>query len=219
MQSERKHTIVNNARLSSLPPNATYLGIIRFFDKYLPLYCNWKDRDNNLSDENLISQDIYLYFRDLEMSKRIIFMFHFQLVYKNKRSSDLWISLKKDIKKPILVVEAKRLYLLDKQYVTGNTGGIERFKTEKHGIVNMTPLPYSIMLGYIQTSDSKYWLNQINNWINELKISKSDWSQDNLLTCISESKTYAKYSSSHSRINFPNIDIIHYWLNLKNGEN
>lgn len=84
------------------------------------------------------------------------------------------------------VVEAKRLpaptKIREKEYVIGETlnkkgikessGGIERFKIEKHGF----GINENGMIGFIEAENFTYWLALINNWIEELSKTHPDWS-------------------------------------------
>jgi hypothetical protein len=80
-------------------------------------------------------------------------------------------------------------------------GGIERFKTGRHG--EKEKLNFSIMLGYIQEFDSEYWFAEINNWIaNQIKMPSNPnltWTIEDLLDQDNsyQSSKVAKYKSSH----------------------
>ena len=62
--------------------------------------------------------------------------------------------------------KAYRIHRLVWIYVYGETGGILRFKEERHGIefVNVKNefLPYSAIIGYVLDNDFNYWFKKIN---------------------------------------------------------
>ena len=117
---------------------------------------------------------------------------------------------------PIIVFEAKILSTTlvkkrEKEYVIGekNNGGIERFKTEKHG----KGLPECGLLGFIEKENSTYWLKEINNWIEDLAASTTNWSKDEVLSEIESNSDYCILSSiAHREID--NIDLTHLWVIL-----
>ncbi len=93
------------------------------------------------------------------------------------------------------------------QYVHGKTGGIQRFKENKHGV----DLPQSAMIGYIETNDFDFWFERINNWIGE--------PSENLKFI--EKAKIAKLKSHHKRTVSPNtnIELMHFWIQLKITDN
>jgi hypothetical protein len=120
--------------------------------------------------------------------------------------------------KPIIVIEAKRLYdsSHSKEYVSGNTGGIERFKRCKHAANDKV----CEMVGYVQVHDSDYWFTRINNWIDKIakrNVDESiDWTDEkeklvplNVLTNV---KKYSSINSRKSKGDF--IQIYHYFVEL-----
>jgi len=109
-----------------------------------------------------------------------------------------------DNQKRFFDIECKRLYHTSKskQYVTGRTGGIQRFKENKHG----KDLPSSAMIGYVEIEDFYFWQNKINSWISDKE------------ECLEEVyiQRIAKYKSTHKRINTQkkSIELSHFWLNI-----
>jgi hypothetical protein len=130
----------------------------------------------------------------------------------------------------ICFVEAKRLPTPignnreETEYVyydsPSKQGGIERFKTEKHG--GAEKFSFSFMLGYIQEYNADYWLQQVDNWVeNQKKMSSNseiNWSEkDKLSHDVYFSKNrITKYNSAHSRKTLEEIKLIHYWIDLTN---
>lgn len=113
-------------------------------------------------------------------------------------------------------IECKRLPARDKrverEYVEGKLGGIQRFKEGNHG----KKLDYSAMIGYIQSESFEAWHERVNLWIEDLfnKESHLKWSETDKLVLI-EGNKFQKYSSTHSRLghNDP-IQLFHYWCYL-----
>lgn len=129
---------------------------------------------------------------------------------------------------PFCIIEAKRLPtpIKDKkrqetEYVcyknSTKQGGIERFKTSKHG----NKLPFSIMVGYIQQENTDYWHDKVNEWIRE-QIQKSSnqsisWIEEDMLSKDINFNTedlITKYTSAHLKSNLEKIKLIHYWIDL-----
>ena len=120
--------------------------------------------------------------------------------------------------KSFFSIEAKRLPTpgskREKEYVIGlkNNGGIERFKTGKHG----SQLKYSGMIGFIQENDFKYWNKKINEWIVELSRmdNESDikWHESEILRPEHFKRTTAQLVSKHKRMDKSNIVLCHLWV-------
>ncbi|MHC5060131.1 MAG: hypothetical protein ACYTFK_03485 [Planctomycetota bacterium] len=117
--------------------------------------------------------------------------------------------------KPLFVIEAKRLRTQSgTDYVKGQTGGIERFKREKHG----GNFEIAAMFGYLEENDFNHWHSKINGWIGQLigaKNEEVDWLEQDKLTKINAGKL-GEYQSIHSRPTKKNIKLYHFWLNLTN---
>lgn len=114
----------------------------------------------------------------------------------------------------IFSVESKRLpspeKTREKEYVIGekNNGGIERYKTEKHG----KGLNECGMLGFIEKETSSHWLTSINSWIDDLSNSNNTWNKDEILT---ESEKYDDYNYLKSivhRKTSNDIVLHHIWI-------
>lgn len=112
-------------------------------------------------------------------------------------------------------IECKRLPSPEKsrkkEYVIGtkNNGGIERYKTAKHG----KGLDKCGMLGFIENGNSTHWLKEINNWIENLTKVNSDWKKDEVL---SEIESTIDYCISKSIVHKKNgsIGLTHLWIIL-----
>lgn len=117
---------------------------------------------------------------------------------------------------PLMVWEAKILSSSlgtkrEKEYVIGdkNNGGIERFKTEKHGKgQNKCGL-----LGLVESEDFQYWNTTINNWITDLATTNKDWKKDEvLLEMKSETDFCVLKSIAHRKTD--DINLTHLWVKL-----
>jgi hypothetical protein len=112
-------------------------------------------------------------------------------------------------------VERKRLpspeKSREKEYVIGtkNNGGIERYKTEKHG----KGLDKCGLLGFIEKKDSTHWLKEVNDWIEGLTKVNSEWKKDEVLSEIESTIDYCILKSiAHKKSNM--IDLTHLWITL-----
>lgn len=115
----------------------------------------------------------------------------------------------------IFSVECKRLpapeTAREKEYVygTSNNGGIERYKTEKHG----NGLNDCGLLGFIEKDDPKYWLPKINKWITDIASTSTTWT---IAETLSELESHVDYcfleSIAHRKTS--DIKLVHLWINL-----
>lgn len=115
----------------------------------------------------------------------------------------------------IYSVESKRLPLpsknREKEYVTGNLnkGGIERYKTEKHG----RGLRECGLLGFIEKENPKYWILTINNWIEDLAKDNKEWKIDEILSEIESNIDYSILKSIVHRKS-DDLNLIHLWIKI-----
>lgn len=117
---------------------------------------------------------------------------------------------------PLMVWEAKILSTSlgikrEKEYVIGdkNNGGIERFKTEKHGKgQNICGL-----LGFVQNEDFHHWNTTINNWINNLTITNKGWKKDEVLSEIESDTDFCVLTSIAHRKS-DDINLTHLWISI-----
>lgn len=133
----------------------------------------------------------------------------------SRASEDIGVSPKSNPTKVFFVIEAKRLPSSSKkEYIIGNTGGIERFKREKHA----KNFFYAGMIGYVQNNDIESWEKRINAWIDEeiTTSSSSDliWSNIDKLNCTKSIRKLSKYSSKHLCISGKNIELIHLLIDV-----
>lgn len=115
----------------------------------------------------------------------------------------------------IFSVESKRLpapaITREQEYVFGakNNGGIERYKTEKHG----KGLGDCGLLGFIEKDNPKQWLTKINKWITVISSTNKTWAIDETLSELESHVDYCFLSSiAHRKTS--DIKLVHLWINL-----
>ena len=120
------------------------------------------------------------------------------------------------VNEPLMVWEAKILSTSldkkrEKEYVIGNknNGGIERFKTEKHGKgQNKCGL-----LGFVENENFKHWNTTINSWINDLTSTNIDWKKDEVLSEIETDIDFCVLTSIVHRKS-DDINLTHLWVSI-----
>lgn len=132
------------------------------------------------------------------------------------RQVDLGIRLQRS-RDRILVIEGKRLYNKnDKQYVSGNTGGICRFKREQHG----SDLNTACIIGFIEKEDYGFWHGLVNQWISEELNKAVDlcWGsiEDEKISAALKQKSgsFHKYISTNRRLTRPPLNLHHFWVKV-----
>ena len=125
-----------------------------------------------------------------------------------------------------LVIECKRLPAPSKdrerEYLTGGknrTGGVQRFKLGLYAPREEN----AVLIGYIQSNDSKHWRGVILSWMKELAKANrqsdgTDWGNDECLEPLySASNRSARWVSRHSRtgsVSVSDISIHHLWIEM-----
>lgn len=117
---------------------------------------------------------------------------------------------------PLMVWEAKILSTSlgkkrEKEYVIGDNknGGIERFKTEKHGKgQNKCGL-----LGFVENEDFRHWNVTINIWIDDLTMTNTDWKKDEVLSEIEAAVDFCILTSIAHRES-DDINLTHLWVSI-----
>lgn len=112
-------------------------------------------------------------------------------------------------------VESKRLPSPDKsrekEYVIGdkNNGGIERYKTEKHG----KGLNECGLLGFVEKENSSHWKDTINSWIKDLAENDKNWNNDEILSELESNGDFCFLKSIAHRIS-DDINLSHLWVTV-----
>ena len=196
---------------SDFTADGKVISLLNFLEKYLPEFSENISIQRN-TDERIINQKLLRFF----VSQSILFYFipeNLDESGQNKSKPDISVYEKDldenglgvydDNKKRFFDIECKRLYNPNtREYVYGKTGGIQRFKENKHGV----DLPYSAMIGYVETNDFNFWHEKVNSWI----LDKNEH-----LTII-ENQKIAKFESEHPRISSQNnsITLKHFWVQM-----
>jgi len=189
-----------NKQGDNFKPEGIIFSILNFLSLNLPLFVVNKTQKNPNKIESSYNSQLSLFLNTRRSME--VFLFQNSPEQKNGKIPDIGVHLIESITcynyKSIFDIECKRLSTQlshVKQYVCGNTGGIQRFKLNQHG----TDLPYSAMIGYIENQTSKYWFEQINTWITDLCNNESVpiWSISECL--IKTDKEY--FISNHSKEN------------------
>ena len=211
MYSDREKQVAKYSIKSDFSVNGRIISVMNFLGKYLPEFP--ENSVKNKDDDEWDLNEALFSFLDI-YSRNFAFQFIPEYRYKNKSRPDFGIKEVNSDETGIYIfdpkaehffdIECKRLYhpTRSKQYVSGKTGGIQRFKENKHGV----DLPYSAMVGYVETEDFCFWQNKVNSWISD---------KEEYLEMIDIQKI-AKYKSTHKRINSQkqSIELIHFWLNI-----
>jgi hypothetical protein len=214
----------NSSQGNPLDKTPIYETLLDFVDNTLFLFKPFsKDtKGNPVTAEDLITQDLEKILNDKARKNNESFAFQNQhkegiystdiSVYKTGSYGDFcWIEAKR---LPTPNAETKRdkreyVFVGRKNGFKGN-GGIQRFKEGKHA----PNLLFSIMIGYIQTEDSDYWLDKINGWIRQLISEDSTfWNETDFLSKQKSPKS-SRYKSSHNRRQLNPIILHHFWIKL-----
>ncbi|WP_313254748.1 hypothetical protein [Empedobacter sp.] len=114
----------------------------------------------------------------------------------------------------IYSVESKRLpspeRKREKEYVIGekNNGGIERYKTERHG----KSLSECGLLGFVEDKDFNHWHTTINGWICDLsKHPKTIWKSDEVLSKTDSTPDYCILKSIAYNPS-DKVNLTHLWI-------
>lgn len=128
----------------------------------------------------------------------------------------------------LVVFEAKRLTAglprsREREYVIGaynqgrqvhNSGGIERFKNERHG----KNVAIAGLIGYVQTDNYSYWFERINEWIQDTINGPHNpsltWTVNDKLTIVKSEIRMCQYLSNSIRLSGDSIELRHLWVDL-----
>ncbi len=202
-----------NSKKKSVESDFTAIGknisLLNFLTKYLPEFSeNIKVHRN--TDERIINQKLFRFF----ISKNPLYTFvpeNLDETGENISKPDFGVyeelAVYDDNQIRFFDIECKRLYHTSKskQYVSGKTGGIQRFKENKHGV----DLPYSAMIGYVEIENFDFWQIKVNSWILEKFKDETEYLKQVTIDKI------AKLKSTHTRDKEKTkIELTHFWLNI-----
>ncbi|MDR2384551.1 MAG: hypothetical protein LBD80_02640 [Tannerella sp.] len=197
------------ASCSEFEPKGVYLSIILFIEEHLPYFrINKCQMDKKAAEKSYNSQlSVYLQAKNSNSA----LLFQNAPHQSNAREPDIGVIRTRVLNNgdydSIFDIECKRLNSTlshVKEYVSGKTGGIERFKKNEHG-VNMS---CSAMIGYVEDKTDTYWLNQINAWIDELHVNNpAFWKETERL-----SQHDGHFKSTHEKpSNSQHITLFHFF--------
>ena len=219
MRSEKKQIQIIDTGVFTY--TETTQNVIKFIESHLYNFkVNFDDIDKKDTDlESSYNNQLSKYFNACLTNEA--FQFQHEDKKKNKRRPDIGISIKAEVLKgnykSFFDIECKRLNTKMRhvyQYVSGKTGGIERFKRNLHG----TNLPESAMIAYIENETYDYWFDKINYWLkNQNKKDSNFWTNSEQLSKTNE----VYYKSSHKRIDsnkkeIKNINLFHFFTIVTN---
>ena len=197
-----------NVKEFSLPENHTVQCILVFIKNSLPEFENvFKQSNIEIHKEDEISKKLSWFFNDKARSQNLFFQFN------EKKGVDFTIFVDSFNMgaSSVFMIEAKRLSKKHRDYVLGDTGGIERIKREQDDFGKH--LNYGAMIGYIQDENQEYWKDKINKWIDELISNETEivWLEEDKLKANDQ---LSHYISTHSRVSQTQITLYHYWITL-----
>lgn len=229
--------ITNNTfgSLSSAPDGSIVEHIFNYVSMILRDFKGTKDENENGITNRLC--------KTLEFKKppEYPFFFHHQNIENDKENTSTDFAAfgtyfytqqdnisNKEEASALIKFEAKRLtndlpQRREKEYVIGeytqgrqirNSGGIERFKNERHGkdVINAS------IIGYVQSNSFSFWKEKINNWIQDEINNPHDqslsWDNDDYLKFIKSDNNIHVCISKPKRKSGCSIEIRHIWINL-----
>lgn len=216
----------NYQPLSSIPKGTAIGCIIDCFKKTVPFFKTALIQPDILKplNENKLTQIFVEQLKVQLRKKQVAFDVSNQysdIFFGTKGIPDFYFHNLEEgkISIPLFIVEAKRLpapqLVNEMEYVKGqkNNGGIERFKTAKHG----KGLLECGMIGYIEKEDASIWLNKINEWIKNLIDTDRNW---NLTEILSKKETSDEFTYLLSVVNTHDqrsLPLHHFWVDLKSS--
>lgn len=214
MISENKLPSLNLQPDSNLNEIGIAETIINFISQYLSDFKINHEIVNPRRKEGSYNIQLEDFFQRIARNENTIFYFSGNRLNYEGRFPDLsMLHVKADNHSSIFDIECKRLNSnlahVD-QYVSGNTGGIERFKRNLHGV----DLSYSAMIGYMEDKTTGHWLTEINSWIKQQNDTDNVFWKDDEYLC---KTTNLYYKSVHNRVNSntsKSIKLFHFINNI-----
>ena len=208
--------------------------VLIFIDKYLPLFPNsfhLLQIESESESEKLLNQQLVDHFSGHapEFNPYIYLRFLFRKDDENRGTQsrpDIGVTIwnKKQsiaMEQSFFQIECKRLPTpnisktrSEKEYVKGveeNTGGIERFKNNKHG----NHLYEAALIAFVQRESLDKWYNDIISWIQfEIDNGNVTWTiEDNLIEIYKKEQLH-RYVSRCQRIKSKPIKLHHFLLDI-----
>ena len=209
MQADKKKTNSNRTVRSDFTKDGKVISALNFLEKYLPLFpekfvknVTHDEWDLNLALFEFLNLNLGNYLFQLIPEQRNVNNGKPDFGVKEVKLDSVGSKFYDQKAEHFFDIECKRLNGKHYDYVSGNTGGIQRFKDNKHGV----DLPQSAMIGYVETKSFSFWQNKVNSWISD---------KNEYLKLINIQKI-AKYKSTHKRrfSTIDTIELLHYWINI-----
>ena len=207
--------------------NHSVIRLFSFIDRTIPGFRSYYLSVKDSNRENRISDFLVYFFNVCLLDEDGFIPYSFsknptQQVSGQETDIGVTVLTKSVAPVTILEFEAKRLSRgsNNKQYVSGERGGIERFKRNQHG----SHLRLCGMFGYIQHPDFLNAAERINGWIAELAVSNEDATIDwtnvvERLVPVQEFLDVSKWTSVNLRGNQHAIQLYHYLIDLSKRRN
>lgn len=230
-----KKVNANNAvGITSIPLQPLVENVLLFIDIYLPKFPSSLDKSQIIAEnetEKLLNQQLADFFNGCspDFNQYLQYRFLFRKDDESKGTNykpDIGVTIWNKIQSYAEVnsffqIECKRLPTPnisskrgEKEYVRGieeNSGGIERFKNNKHG----AHLEEAALIGFVQKDALQSWHDRITEWVNyEVTNTNSPWKNEDHLMPISQDSLIHKYQSECHRVQGFPIKLHHYLLNL-----
>ncbi len=104
----------------------------------------------------------------------------------------------------------KSVAWLDRNSQKNKNGGIERFKTGKHG----KGLNECGIVGFVASESFEFWKDKVNSWIDELSSSDGFWNEDEKII-MNENVDVSTFSYSIAHRKEENDLLLHhFWIKI-----
>lgn len=129
--------------------------------------------------------------------------FYFYFLEEGSTSSAIMVAESKILPAP----SSSRI----KEYVIGsiNNGGIERFKSKKHG----DGLPEAALVAFVLEDEHTEWHTKINTWITDLTVADHFWKKEEQLNNL-VTQPHFSYTTSQAFTSDNTVKLHHFWISL-----
>jgi len=218
--------IAGSIPFENIPSDTSTSGyvdkLIAFLEEYLPTFSSETGvkasrNENDLTEElykhltrkckfNAENKEYPYAFQPEKSQKKINEKGHSKRIDIAARLNTLDVNME-----VIYCIEAKKLPTdkvggkREKEYVLGNGGGIERFKSDRHGLNDYgNLLERNGIIAYVVENTFEHWQGQINQWITE----------DSERLTLEYFSGIAKLHSVHQRVSGSKLQLTHFWVGI-----
>jgi hypothetical protein len=217
---------------SGISADAAALKTLDFIQRHLAGWRDDAERPNVERERDLNSQLCKYLNVAAKKDDFAMVQFHHEEPQGSQHSADMsanpldedWIEGRQYTKyDPILVLEGKRLPTpgsgRECEYVASRAGepprgGMQRFKLSLHG----ETVSIACMVGYVQKETCDHWFDEINQWIDDLASTDSNWSSSDRLRSFipNTGNRISRCESEHSRTSgvSPRVRLTHLWVEM-----